>query len=139
MKEELEKEIRDLKRKLADKEQELAISKDQELAKDREAVIGKCFVYHSQGQSNYYINVKDLRKNPTSEYVYLMKAERVVEYWCMLKGDSSFSERVNAGVFLNRMTFEGLKEVSEEQIYRDIEKLLKGFVKSYERKTGKTN
>ena len=80
MKEELEKEIRDLKRKLADKEQELAISKDQELAKDREAVIGKCFVYHSQGQSQYYINVKDLRKKPTSEYAYLMKAERVVEY-----------------------------------------------------------
>ena len=57
----------------------------------------------------------------------------------MLKGDYSFSERVNAEVFLNRMTFEGLKEVSEEQIYRDIEKLLKSFVKSYERKTGKTN
>ena len=139
MKEELEKEIRDLKRKLADKEQELAISKDQELAKDREAVIGKCFVSHSQGQSQYYINVKDLRKNPTSDYAYLMKAERVVEYWYMLKGDYSFSERVNAEVFLNRMTFEGLKEVSEEQIYRDIEKLLKSFVKSYERKTGKTN
>ena len=139
MKEELEKEIRDLNRKLTDKEQELAISKDLELAKDREAVIGKCFVYHSQGQSQYYINVKDLRKNPTSDYAYLMKAERVVEYWCMLKGDYSFSERVNAEVFLNRMTFEGLKEVSEEQIYRDIEKLLKSFVKSYERKTGKTN
>lgn len=136
---ELEEEIRNLKRQLADKERELEISKDQELARDRAAVVGKCFVSHSQGQSHYYINVVDLKKDPTSNYTYLLKAERVIRYWYILKGDYSFSETVNSEVFLGRMDFKSLKEVSEEQVYEAIEKLLKGFIRSYERKARKTN
>ena len=85
------------------------------------------------------INVVDLKKDPTSNYTYLLKAERVIRYWYILKGDYSFSETVNSEVFLGRMDFKSLKEVSEEQVYEAIEKLLKGFIRSYERKARKTN
>ena len=129
MERKLEDEIRNLKRELADKERELELLNDKKLKEDRDRLLGKCFEQHSQGQSRFFIGVTELKKKMNNSYA--IEAKEVVDYWTMLIGSYGFSRVMNGSVTINRLDLDNLKEVTREQAYEDIKRILNGISRGY--------
>ncbi len=127
--EELEKEIRDLEKKLEGKIEELRLLKNKDLLEKKSSMKGKCYKRHSQGITQYFLHVIDLRSDFAGYYI---KTEQYVEYTSSLKGSCNFFSRSNDESSINKSIYPDLKEISEEEAKAEIKKLLSGLIRRYE-------